>query len=484
MASTALVSYSLIGMPLALLGATWFLSARIHIGEDFALARRRLSDVFTGLSQAVNCVPSWLLLALSLFAYSMGLSAVWMAMAMLIGLAINWWWIAPQLRAQMAASGSYTLAHWFAASAGDNLQSATRRSATAIVVFCMGLTSLTLLQWVVPNVALAIDVTPTTATVLIIATLLLTVVPAGLWSACIADLIQVVLLTILLPIIAVRGMFVAGGWQAFWSAMAARESVAGPWFGGYTGVLAIALLVGVLFGAMGSAAQPQVVARYLGCRDEVTLRRARIIAMGWSATILVAALLIGWCARVLLSGVDGGHELLSLLTKKIASGAPSGLLTAGLILVFGCACASLWVAAATHLALDLRGVRQSLSLAWCRATVLAFGLLVGCGVYYLHAGDEDRLWLSWHALSAAFGPLLLVRLTGKKVRPGSLLGAMWSGFVLTILFHLMPDTPGDLLERSLPFIVAMGIALSGGDQRRNPNRADRGDKTVHDHLSI
>jgi hypothetical protein len=48
----------------------------------------------------------------------------------------------------------------------------------------------------------------------------------------------------------------------------------------------------------------------------------------------------------------------------------------------------------------------------------------------------------------------------------------------------MPDTPGDLLERSLPFIVAMGIALSGGDQRRNPNRADRGDKTVHDHLSI
>jgi sodium/proline symporter len=105
-------------------------------------------------------------------------------------------------------------------------------------------------------------------------------------------------------------------------------------------------------------------------------------------------------------------------------------------------------------------------------------------MYYLPAGDQDRLWLSWHALSAAFGPLLLVRLTGKKVRPGSLLGAMWSGFVLTVLFHLMPDTPGDLLERSLPFIVAMGIALSGGDQRRNPNRADRGDKTVHDHLPI
>jgi len=70
------------------------------------------------------------------------------------------------------------------------------------------------------------------------------------------------------------------------------------------------------------------------------------------------------------------------------------------------------------------------------------------------------------------------------VRPGSSLGAMWSGFVLTVLFHLMPDTPGDLLERTLPFISGVGIALSGGEQRRNPNRADRGDKTVHDHLSI
>jgi Na+/proline symporter len=110
--------------------------------------------------------------------------------------------------------------------------------------------------------------------------------------------------------------------------------------------------------------------------------------------------------------------------------------------------------------------------------------LLGIAANYLPAGDGDRLWLCWHSLSAAFGPLLLVRLTGKKVRPGSSLGAMWSGFVLTVLFHLMPDTPGDLLERCLPFIAAMGIALSGGEQRRNPNRADRGDKTVHDHLPI
>jgi sodium/proline symporter len=484
MATTVLATYALIAAPIALLGATWFLSARIHIGEDFSLARRRLSDVFTGLSQAINCLPAWLLMALALFAYSMGLAAVWMAATIALGLVINWWWIAPRLRAQTMTTGSITLAHWFAFSAGDNLQAATRRSATAIVVFCTSLTSVTLLQWVAQNVAARFDTTTTTANILVVATLLLATVPAGLWSASVADLIQAAVLSIVLPVFAVCALSTVGGWQSLWLAIDMRESVTGPWFGGYSGVLAVAMLVGVFFASLGGAAQPQVIARYLACRDDATLRRARAMAMSWSSVMLLVALLVGWCARVLLNNVDHSWVLFILLTNRTAGAGLSSLLVAGLSIVFALACASPWVAVATHLAMDLRAAKQPLSLAWCRVTLIAFGILICWAVFYMPAGSEDRLWLCWNSLSAAFGPLLLVRLTGKKVRPGSLLGAMWSGFVLTILFHLMPDTPGDLLERSLPFIVAMGIALSGGDQRRNPNRADRGDKTVHDHLPI
>ena len=104
--------------------------------------------------------------------------------------------------------------------------------------------------------------------------------------------------------------------------------------------------------------------------------------------------------------------------------------------------------------------------------------------YRIPAGSFEPLWLAWHALGAAFAPLLIVQLSGKRVRAGSALGSIWAGFALTLIFHAMPDTTGDLLERAIPFIAAMGIALSGGDQRRNPNRADRGDETVHDRLPI
>ncbi len=65
-----------------------------------------------------------------------------------------------------------------------------------------------------------------------------------------------------------------------------------------------------------------------------------------------------------------------------------------------------------------------------------------------------------------------------------MLAAMWSGFILSLMFHLLPDAPGDFLERVMPFVASLGIALTGGERRRNPDRADRSQETVHDRVPI
>jgi sodium/proline symporter len=96
----------------------------------------------------------------------------------------------------------------------------------------------------------------------------------------------------------------------------------------------------------------------------------------------------------------------------------------------------------------------------------------------------DQAALAFTAMGSSFGPLLLVRLTGKRIRAGSTLGAMWAGFILTLVFHVLPDSPGDFLERVFPFIAALGIALTGGERRHNPDRADRAQETVHDRVPI
>jgi len=488
MSSSSIASFTLIVAAASLLVAAWRLRIRIHVGEDFALARRRLPWLLTGFSQAVGCVPIWLLMALALLAYAAGLAAVWMVLSTLLGLAINWWLIAPRLRAQAAATGSQTLPQWFAATAGDDMQIVTRRSATAIVVFCLGFTTLTMMQWAAEGLASVLDTSVATALVLLLLTMLITTLLAGIWSASMGDVVQAGLLACAVLFLAVCALIAAGGGSSLWSALAAREPAGGRWFGGYSGVLAVALCVGLLFGALGSAAQSHVIDKYPACRDDAVLRRARLIAMSWSVVVLLSALVVGWCARVLLADAepefDQGRALFFALIDQTVPAIWVPTLTVIIVIVFAVGCASPWVAVAAHLAADVRNSKEAYSSARCRTMLTAYVLLIGIAAIYVPPGSADRLWLCWHSLSAAFGPLLLVRLTGKRVRPGSLLGAMWSGFILTMLFHLMPDTPGDLLERCLPFIAAMGIVLSGGEQRRNPNRADRGDKTVHDHLPI
>jgi Na+/proline symporter len=67
---------------------------------------------------------------------------------------------------------------------------------------------------------------------------------------------------------------------------------------------------------------------------------------------------------------------------------------------------------------------------------------------------------AWTALGAAFGPTVLLRLAGRQLRPGGVLLSIITGFSLAVIFYLMPNTPGDVLERFAPFAIALLVLLA------------------------
>ena len=71
----------------------------------------------------------------------------------------------------------------------------------------------------------------------------------------------------------------------------------------------------------------------------------------------------------------------------------------------------------------------------------------------------DQTILAWVALGAAFGPLVFFRLAGQVVASGGALAAVVTGFSLAVIFYLLPDTPGDIAERLLPFMSGVTILL-------------------------
>ena len=71
----------------------------------------------------------------------------------------------------------------------------------------------------------------------------------------------------------------------------------------------------------------------------------------------------------------------------------------------------------------------------------------------LPASILSRVLFAWSALGPALGPTLFARLLGWQVPDGYRVIGIWMGFGLTVLLSLLPNVPGDILERLLPFMV-------------------------------
>jgi len=71
---------------------------------------------------------------------------------------------------------------------------------------------------------------------------------------------------------------------------------------------------------------------------------------------------------------------------------------------------------------------------------------------------------AWQGLGNAFGPLLIVMLFSANVKPGFRLGAVLTGFGLTVALSQVANAPGDAAERLIPFFIALGIAWAGREQ--------------------
>jgi Na+/proline symporter len=230
--------------------------------------------------------------------------------------------------------------------------------------------------------------------------------------------------------------------------------------------------------------QPAALVRVLAARDERALRSATLIALLWIALVLGLALVCGWTARVLYAGLEySEHSVFALSERLLPPWVSAVIVVAGALALFASTAAPLFTMA-TQSSVDLKRTTSPLSEGWTRLMLLFIAVLFLAVSLSIPIVGLDQAVFAFSAVGSAIGPVLLVRLSGKRIRPACILGALWSGFILTTLFHLLPDSPGDFLERVLPFVAALGIALTGGERRRNPDRADRSQETVHDRVPI
>jgi len=458
-------------------------SRRTHDTDDFFLGGRRLGPIVAALSQAASASSAWTLLGVSGAAFAWGLSAIWILAAVLSGYVLNWFYVAPRLRVLSLEQGNTTLSQVLGAGLGERLRPRVMRSASIIIVVSFVFYVAAQLQAAGHAFGAGFDVSPEGSiilgTVIIVGYTLL----GGFWAASVSDCVQGFMMVVAAVVVPLIAIFAAGGFGSLWQGLAALGPESVDIYGGREGVVALAFVLGVMGIGLGNPGQPHVVNRFMALESQAALARARWIAIGWIAVVLAGMLLAGLTARVLFSGLPDPEQAFFELANRLLPPAFAAITIVAVLSAIMSTTDSQLLVAASCVTVDLQRSPGG-GLATARVTVLVFSLIAMLLALYAPESIYSRVLFAWNAMGAAFGPLLLVRLTGKRVRPGSTLGAMWAGFLLTLLFYLLPDSPGDLFERVIPFMAALGIALTGGERRRDPDRADRAETTLHDRSAI
>jgi Na+/proline symporter len=303
----------------------------------------------------------------------------------------------------------------------------------------------------------------------------------GFWAVSVTDVVQGGLMSVAavaLPWVAVTEV---GGFGEF---LVRLQAASTPdqlnWTAGNAGLAALGVILGGLSISFGTYGQPHLLVRFMALRDERALRQARVITIAWYLAVFGGMCLLGLVGRVLHPSIDNPENILFALTDSVFTPFLSAILVTAVLSAIMSTADSQLLVAASAIAHDLRlGGAQSGLLISRLAVAVLVSVAVAVAIY-LPEGIFSRVLFAWTALGAAFGPTVFMRLAGVRLTANGVLASILTGFSLAVVFYLLPNTPGDVLERLGPFCAALGVLLitrpratrrfSAGGRRELPSR--------------
>jgi sodium/proline symporter len=433
-----------------------------HDKTDFFLGGRRLGAGVAALSASASSSSVWTLIGVSGYAYGYGLSAVWIFPACVGGFCLNWFVLAPALRRHSHDTGAITVTEILAGPRGA-------RGRRAIVVVASLIILVSLVTYVAAQFngagkaleetfGLSFETSVLIGSAIVIFYTLL----GGFWAVSLTDSLQglmMALASIILPLAALSALGGLEGLAAGIDAVKA-DGYASVWRGLPTAA-GLGLALGLLGIGVGYPGQPHVVNRFMALKDESSVRRGRQIAIAWSIVLYAGMITLGLCARVLVPELADREDAFVAVTRALLHPVMAGVMLAAVLSAIMSTADSQLLVAASTISHDLARTDTDdpkLQLRRSRWTVLL--LSVGAVFVALYATKEifGSVLFAWSAMGSAFGPPLLVIVLGRRTTPGQILGAMVSGFCLSVLAYSIPETKGGPWERIAPWVVSLVIA--------------------------
>ncbi|MCM8558446.1 sodium/proline symporter PutP [Sphingomicrobium sediminis] len=438
--------------------------------EGYMLAGRNLHPAVAALSAGASDMSGWLLLGLPGALYAAGLVEAWIGIGLFIGALVNWIVVAPRLRKQTEERGNALTIPEYLANRFPNQAVALRvTSAIIIVLFFAVYTAAGLVgggklfetsfAGMLPGLGMSDYMTGIWITALVV--LAYTMV-GGFLAVSLTDFVQGIIMVTALVVMPLVVMFGAGG--------EGGGSIADVPVEGFTDLTKGLTLVGwisLMAWGLGYFGQPHIIVRFMAVRSVAAVKTARNIGMSWMGVALIGAIGVGIAGRAYTERngivVDDPETIFIVLANTLFHPIVTGFLLAALLAAIMSTISSQLLVASSSLTEDFYRLflrkdaseRERVNVGRvCVALVAVAAIMI--------ASDPDSQVLglvsnAWAGFGAAFGPLIILSLTWKKMTGAGAVAGLVTG--AAVVMGWIATGASDGLYEIVPGFIAAWVAI-------------------------
>lgn len=428
---------------------------------DFIMGNRSLNFWLVALSAHASDMSAWLFMAFPMTIFLLGASHVWIALGLLIGMFLNWQFVAPKLRLMTEKYDTYTLPSFFEKRFQDRSGTIRLLSAIIMLIFlthylsagliAMGylLESLFGLNYLF-GLSIAM-------LVVVIYTFM-----GGFTTVAWTDLFQGIFLLIMIILVPTVALSKIGGWHHV-TTVAQQRHISLSLIPDSHPISLITTLSLALGWGLGYFGMPHVITKFMGIKEVSELNKSKWLGMSWQLIALIAAAMVGLIGIAYFpQGLDKPEMVFVNMVKDLFHPFFAGFILCAVIAANMSTMDSQILVCGSIISEDLykhfyKHPPSDTQLLW----VSRLSVMVVAGLALMLASNKsstiaDTVLYSWSGLGSAFGPLVLMSLYWDRTNRVGALAGMIIGMIVAMIwpsvnplitqYELMPMIPGFALS--------------------------------------
>jgi sodium/proline symporter len=434
-----------------------FASRRVSSLSDFYLGGKRLGYWAVAFSARATGESGWLLIGLTGMGALSGLSAYWVVVGEVLGVAVSWWFMAKKFKRKSDAYGSITIPDYLESHFKSTKKTIRILSATILSVF------------VIIYVSSQIDVTGKafesmmgldyfTGAIIGFLIVLSYIFIGGFVAAVWSDMFQGILMflgLVLLPIVVIFSM---NGTPGVFQSLNEIDPALTNVFGTSDDVwMNIATMLGFALIGLGFLGSPQVYVRFMSIRDESEIDKGKWVAIIFTLFTDAAAVTIGILGRIFFTqpGQDpqavlgvGAENVLSMLTEQFLPYILVAIYVAIVLSAIMSTIDSLLVIASSAITRDFYqkifkpnlGEKEMVKISRWVTLIMSVVALIIAMVIAKISPDRTVFWMvifGWSGIAATFCPVIILSLFWNGLTEKGAIASMITGFLCVPFFKFV-----------------------------------------------